>query len=96
MVGECTNCSGLNHIAYGKSLDRLVFRCASRAVGAANGLDVAAALLVATAVCGNRYQHFTLPPPPLNRFTTPELNVLGSSLFHHDFGISGSCRFWGS
>jgi hypothetical protein len=34
--------------------------------------------------------------PPLNRFTTPELDVLGSSLFHHDFGISGSCRFWGS
>ena len=38
----------LDHVADRESLDRLVLWRASRAVGAANGLDVAAALLVAT------------------------------------------------
>lgn len=44
-----TDGGGLDHVADGESLDRLVLGCASRAVGASNGLDVAAALLVTTA-----------------------------------------------
>ena len=45
-----TDSSGLDHVADGESLDGLVLRNASRAVGAADGLDVATTLLVATAV----------------------------------------------
>ena len=45
-----TDGGGLNHVADGESLDCLVLRSASRAVGAADGLDVAAALLVTAAV----------------------------------------------
>ena len=45
-----TDGSGLNHVADGESLDRLVLRSASRAVAATDGLDVAAALLVAAVV----------------------------------------------
>lgn len=40
----------LNHVADGESLDCLVLGSASRAVGAADGLDVAATLLVTAAV----------------------------------------------
>jgi hypothetical protein len=47
-----TDSGGLNHVADGESLDCLVLGSASRAVGAADGLDVAAALLVATAIDG--------------------------------------------
>lgn len=45
--GGRTDGGGLDHVADGESLDRLVLGCASRAVGAPDGLDVAAALLVA-------------------------------------------------
>ena len=45
-----TDSGGLDHVADGESLDGLVLRNASRAVGAADGLDVATTLLVATAV----------------------------------------------
>lgn len=45
-----TDGSRLDHVTDGESLDCLVLRGASRAVGAADGLDVAAALLVATAM----------------------------------------------
>ena len=45
-----TNGSRLNHVADGEALDGLVLGRASRAVAAADGLDVAAALLVAAAV----------------------------------------------
>jgi hypothetical protein len=45
-----TDGSGLDHVADGKSLDRLVLGSASRAVGAADRLDVAATLLVTAAV----------------------------------------------
>lgn len=45
-----TNGSRLDHVADGESLDRLVLGGAARAVAAADGLDVAAALLVAAAV----------------------------------------------
>lgn len=45
-----TNSSRLNHVADGESLDGLVLGRASRAVGATDGLDVAATLLVAAVV----------------------------------------------
>lgn len=48
--GERTNGSRLDHVADGESLDRLILGCASRAVAAADGLDVATALLVSAAV----------------------------------------------
>lgn len=48
--GRRTDGSRLDHVADGESLDRLVLGSASRAVGAADGLDVAAALLVTAAV----------------------------------------------
>lgn len=44
-----TDGSGLNHVADGEALDRLVLGDATSAVGAADRLDVAAAVLVATA-----------------------------------------------
>lgn len=44
-----TDGGGLNHVADGESLDRLVLRSASRAVGATDGLDVATTALVASA-----------------------------------------------
>lgn len=47
-----TDGGGLNHVADGESLDRLVLGSASRAVRAADGLDVATARLVATAIRG--------------------------------------------
>lgn len=45
-----TNSSRLNHVADGESLDGLVLGRASRAVATADGLGVAAALLVAAVV----------------------------------------------
>lgn len=45
-----TNSSRLDHVADSESLDRLVLGSAASAVGAAHGLDVAAAVLVAAAV----------------------------------------------
>lgn len=50
-IGDITNGGGLDHVADGKSLDRLVLGSASRAVAAANGLDVAATLLVTAVGC---------------------------------------------
>lgn len=47
-----TGSSRLDHVSDGEPLDGLILGSASRAVGAADGLDVAAALLVATAVEG--------------------------------------------
>lgn len=47
--GERTDSSRLDHVADGESLDRLVLGSASRAVGAADGLDVATTLLVTAA-----------------------------------------------
>jgi hypothetical protein len=44
-----TNSGALDHVADRKSLDCLVLRGAAGAVGAADGLDVAAAFLVASA-----------------------------------------------
>ena len=53
-----TNSGALDHVADGESLDRLVLWGASGAVGATDGLDVAAAFLVTSAgrgvsVCGH-------------------------------------------
>ena len=45
-----TGSSRLDHVADGEALDRLILGSASRAVGAADGLDVAATLLVAAVV----------------------------------------------
>jgi hypothetical protein len=47
---ERTNSSRLDHVADGETLDGLVLRGAAGAVAASDGLDVAAALLVAAAV----------------------------------------------
>lgn len=44
-----TDSGGLDHVADGESLDGLVLGSASRAVGASDGLDVTAALLVTSA-----------------------------------------------
>lgn len=49
-LSQRTDGSRLNHVADGESLDRLILGSASRAVAAADGLGVAAALLVAAAV----------------------------------------------
>ena len=49
-TGSHTDGSRLNHVADGEALDRLILGSASRAVAAADGLGVAAALLVAAAV----------------------------------------------
>lgn len=56
---ERTDGSGLNHVADSESLDRLVLRDAAGAVGAAHGLDVAAAVLVTTAVGRNKSSQFS-------------------------------------
>lgn len=45
-----TDGSGLNHIADGESLDCLVFGSASGTIGAADGLDMTAPVLVAAAI----------------------------------------------
>lgn len=45
-----TDGSGLDHVADGEALDGLVLGGAAGAVGAAHRLDVAAAILVATAI----------------------------------------------
>ena len=70
-----TDSSGLDHVADGESLDGLVLRNASRAVGAADGLDVATTLLVATAVQKMSARHSALSQ-------TSQI-VLGSSLLDH-------------
>ena len=70
-----TDGSGLDHVADGETLDCLILGGASRAVAAADGLDVAAALLVATAK-GERSQqdksrersHSNCLPPLLQTF----------------------------
>lgn len=49
-VRDITDGSRLDHVADGEALDGLILGRASRAVAAADGLGVAAALLVATAV----------------------------------------------
>ena len=48
--GRLTSRGRLDHVADGEALDGLVLGRAPRAVGAADGLDVAAALLVAAIV----------------------------------------------
>lgn len=54
-----TNGGGLDHVADRESFDRLVLGRASGAVGASDGLHVAAALLVATAGRAS-----VIPPDP--------------------------------
>ena len=58
---ERTDSSGLDHVADGESLDSLVLGDAASAVGAAHGLDVAAAVLVAAAVKKRKRTQVSLP-----------------------------------
>lgn len=51
-----TDGSGLDHVADGEALDGLVLGGAAGAVGAAHRLDVAAAILVATAIKSISYR----------------------------------------
>lgn len=71
-----TDGSRLDHVADGESLDCLVLGGASRAVAAADGLDVAAALLVTAAVL--LLADCALPA------TTIRGCILGRSLLDHD------------
>ena len=48
-IGDITDGGALDHVADGESLDCLVLGCAARAVGAADRLHMATALLVASA-----------------------------------------------
>lgn len=64
-----TDGSGLDHVTDGESLDRLVLGRASRAVGATDGLDVAAALLVTSAVENASRSAFFFSFPSLERTT---------------------------
>jgi len=50
-IGDITDGSRLDHVPDGESLYCLILGCASRAVGAADRLDVAAALLVTSVGC---------------------------------------------
>ena len=73
-MGRRTDGGRFDHVADGESLDCLVLGSASRAVAAANRLDVAAALLVTAAVV-----LLALPPSfDIRRC------ILGRSLFDHD------------
>jgi len=75
-LGKRTDGGRLDHVADGESLDRLVLGCASRAVGAADGLDVAATLLVTAAVV--LLVVVVLPCSPFR------CCILGRSLLDHD------------
>lgn len=48
-MSKRTNGGGFDHVSDGESLDGLIFGCTSRAVGASDGFDVAAAFLVTSA-----------------------------------------------
>jgi len=63
-VRDITNGSRFNHVADSETLNSLVLRGASRAVGASNGLDMAAALLVAS-IGRALLHHFGLPEDEL-------------------------------
>ena len=76
MHARRTDGGGLNHVPDGKSLNCLVLGGASRAVRAADGLDVAAALLVTTA--GSL---LVLVRPWERSFM---ICILGCSLLDHD------------
>ncbi len=85
-----TDGGGLDHVADGEPLDGLVLGGASRAVGAADGLDVAAALLVTAAVS-------LLALPPVRAATASKLRgvvgcVLGCSLLDHVGLILRKCE----
>ena len=47
---DITNSCTFNHVPHGETLDGLVFRDTSRAVGASNKVDMAAAILVAATI----------------------------------------------
>jgi hypothetical protein len=84
--GRRTDGGRLDHVADGESLDRLVLGCASRAVGAADGLDVAATLLVTAAVVV-----LVLRVPLYSPF---RCCILGRSLLDHVGLILVICERW--
>ena len=82
--GRRTDGGRLDHVADGESLDCLVLGCASRAVGAADGLDVAATLLVTAAVV---VLVLSLPRRLPFRWC-----ILRRALLDHVGLISGNCK----
>lgn len=83
-LGKRTDGGRLNHVADGESLDRLVLGSASRAVGAADGLDVAATLLVTAAT--------TMLVLPSRSSLLLRYCILGRSLLDHVGLILVSCK----
>lgn len=73
---ERTDGGRLDHVTDGESLDCLVLGGASRAVAAANGLDVAATLLVTAAVVALAL--------PLSTASIVRYCILGRALLDHD------------
>jgi hypothetical protein len=73
-----TNSSGLDHVPDGEALDGLVLGCAATAVRAANGLHMAAALLVAS----------TVRIISMKTGTSNRTALLGRALLYH-FGTPG-------
>lgn len=61
-IGNVTDGGALDHVADGETLDRLVLGCAARAVGAADRLHVAAALLIASTVLHHLCQYIDFWP----------------------------------
>jgi hypothetical protein len=84
--GRRTDGGRLDHVTDGESLDRLILGCASRAVGAADGLDVATTLLVTAAVVV-----LVLLVPPYSPFRGC---ILGRSLLDHVGLILTICERW--
>lgn len=80
--GRRTDGGGLDHVADGESLDGLVLRGASRAVGATDRLDVAPAVLVAAAA--NQMLAMSLVgPEEVLAFGCARGVVLGRALLDH-------------
>jgi len=80
-----TDSSTFNHVSDGESLDRLILGRASRAVGAADGLYMAAAFFVAAAARGVLVCWFALGMGSVGG------DGLGCSLFDHGCG-TGRCE----
>lgn len=83
-AGSRTDGSGLNHVADGETLDSLVLGNAASAVGAAHGLNVAAAVLVATARKSISYRS----PEFANRFNRGSHSPSSGNVFASFCSIS--------
>ena len=89
LSGSRTDGSGLNHVADGETLDGLVLGNAASAVGAAHGLDVAAAVLVATARKSISYHSPRIADRLESRLPFASGNVRQVRWF--DFDLSAVC-----